>query len=86
MSRLYMPRHVIPLALTLVFEYYYKACRKGDPEVKAITMDQSPMGAIADAKGNLRGSSLNIQHTDNYCVEDLDVTLKRPLEQRKTGY
>jgi hypothetical protein len=24
------------------FEYYYKACKKGDPEAKALTVDQSP--------------------------------------------
>ena len=31
------------------FEYYYKACRKGDPEAKAVTVNESPVRAIADA-------------------------------------
>ena len=33
------------------FEYYYKACKKGDPEAKAVTVDQSPVAALADANG-----------------------------------
>jgi len=31
------------------FEYYYKACKKGDPEAKTVTVDQSPVAALADA-------------------------------------
>jgi hypothetical protein len=31
------------------FEYYFKICRKGDPETKAITVNESPMAGIADA-------------------------------------
>jgi hypothetical protein len=31
------------------FEYYYKACRKGDPEAKAVTVNESPVAALADA-------------------------------------
>jgi hypothetical protein len=31
------------------FEYYFKACRKGDPESKAIAVSYSPMGVLADA-------------------------------------
>jgi hypothetical protein len=31
------------------FEYYYKACRKGDPEAKVITVNESPVRVIADA-------------------------------------
>jgi hypothetical protein len=30
-------------------EYYFKACRKGDPEAKAITVNESAVRAIADA-------------------------------------
>jgi hypothetical protein len=30
-------------------EYYFKACRKGDPEAKAVTVNESPMRAITDA-------------------------------------
>ena len=31
------------------FEYYYKACRKGDREAKAVAISESPVGVIADA-------------------------------------
>ena len=30
-------------------EYYFKACRKGDPEAKAVTVNQSAVRALADA-------------------------------------
>ena len=31
------------------FKYYYKACKKGDPEAKVVTVNQSPIAAPADA-------------------------------------
>jgi len=31
------------------FEYYFKACRKGDPEAKAVAVSYSPMRVLADA-------------------------------------
>jgi hypothetical protein len=31
------------------FECYYKACRKGDPEAKAVTVDESPVATLAHA-------------------------------------
>jgi hypothetical protein len=31
------------------FQHYYKACRKGDAEVKAVTVNESPVRANADA-------------------------------------
>jgi hypothetical protein len=31
------------------FEYYFKACRKGDPEAKAVAVSYGPMGVLADA-------------------------------------
>ena len=31
------------------FDYYYKACKKGDTEAKAVTADQSLVAALADA-------------------------------------
>jgi hypothetical protein len=34
---------------TAQFDYYYKACRKGDSEAKAVTVNQSPVAAIAPA-------------------------------------
>ena len=30
-------------------EYYYKACRKGDREQKAVAVSYSPMAVLADA-------------------------------------
>ena len=30
-------------------DYYYKACKKGDSQAKAVTVDQSPIRALADA-------------------------------------
>jgi hypothetical protein len=32
-----------------VFDYYYKACRKGDPEAKAVAVSYSAPGVLADA-------------------------------------
>ena len=31
------------------FDYYYKACKKGDSEAKAVTVDPSPVAALANA-------------------------------------
>jgi hypothetical protein len=31
------------------FDYYYKACKKGDQEAKAVTVDPSPVAALANA-------------------------------------
>ena len=31
------------------FDYYYKACRKGDSEAKAIAVNQSPVAVLAAA-------------------------------------
>jgi hypothetical protein len=31
------------------FDYYYKACRKGDLEAKAVAVSQSAVRALADA-------------------------------------
>jgi hypothetical protein len=31
------------------FEYYFKACRKGDPEAKAVAIGESPVRVLADA-------------------------------------
>jgi hypothetical protein len=30
------------------FDYYYKACRKGDPGIKPVTVNQSPVAVLAD--------------------------------------
>ena len=31
------------------FDYYYKACKKGDPEAKAGTVNESAVRAVANA-------------------------------------
>lgn len=31
------------------FDYYYKACRKGDPEARAVAVSYSSAGVLADA-------------------------------------
>jgi hypothetical protein len=31
------------------FDYYYKACRKGDREAKAVAVSYSSVGVLADA-------------------------------------
>jgi hypothetical protein len=31
------------------FDYYFKLCRKGDSEAKAVTVNQSAVRALADA-------------------------------------
>jgi hypothetical protein len=45
------------------FDYYYKACRKGDPKAKAVAVSYSSAGVLADAseitglpKEQLRGA------------------------------
>ena len=30
-------------------EYYFKTCKKGDPEAKAVTVDPTPVAALAKA-------------------------------------
>jgi hypothetical protein len=32
------------------FDYYFKACRKGDPEAKAVTVNQRAVRVLADAR------------------------------------
>jgi len=41
--------HYGSLHLTPGFGYYFKTCRKGDPEAKAVTVNQSAVRALADA-------------------------------------
>jgi hypothetical protein len=35
---------------TPTLDYYFKACRKGDPEAKAVTVNPSSVRAIADVR------------------------------------
>ena len=47
------------------FEYYYKACKKGDLEAKAVTVDQSPVAALA------RASEITGLPRDNFQVHEI---------------
>jgi hypothetical protein len=47
------------------FDYYYKTCKKGDPEAKALTVDQSPVAALADA------SEITGLSRDNFEVHEI---------------
>ena len=33
------------------FDYYYKACRKDDPNAKAVAVNESPVAVLAAARG-----------------------------------
>jgi hypothetical protein len=46
------------------FEYYCKACKKGDPEAKAVTVDQSPVATLAHASEitGLPRDNFEVQH------------------------
>jgi hypothetical protein len=57
------------------FEYYYKACRKGDREQKAVTVNESPVAAIADA------SEITRLPRDNFEVYEIS---KEQFEQLST--
>jgi hypothetical protein len=50
---IYVPLSTIPGTPSLSpdpgFDYYYKVCRKGDPEQTAVAVSYSPMGVPADA-------------------------------------
>jgi len=43
---IYRHEHIYPIP---EFDYYYKACRKGDRETKAVAVSYSPVGVLADA-------------------------------------
>ena len=46
-------------------EYHFKACRKGDPEAKAVKVNESPVAAIADA------SEITGLPRDNFEVQEI---------------
>jgi hypothetical protein len=56
------------------FEYYYKACWKGDKEAKAVAVSYSPMGVLADA------SEITGLPRDNFEVHQI---AKEEFEARK---
>ena len=47
------------------FEYCYKACKKGDSEAKVVTVDQSPVAALAHA------SEITGLPRDNFEVQEI---------------
>ena len=50
------------------FDYYYKACRKGDGEAKAVAVSYSPVGVLADA------SEITGLPRDNFEVHEISKT------------
>jgi hypothetical protein len=55
---------------------YYKACRKGDPEAKAVTVNQSAIAALANA------SEITGLPRDNFEVHEIS---KEGFEQLREG-
>lgn len=57
-----------------IFDYYYKACRKGDPEAKAVAVSYSSAGVLVDA------SEITGLPKDNFEVRDglLLIRLQNP--------
>jgi hypothetical protein len=45
-------------------EYYFKACRKGDSEAKAVTVNESPVAALAHA------SEITGLPRDNFAIHE----------------
>lgn len=57
-------------------EYYYKACRKGDREAKAVTVNESPVRAIADAS-EITGLPRDNFEVHEISKEEFDTHLER---------
>jgi hypothetical protein len=47
------------------FDYYFKACRKGDPAAKAVTVNESAVRVLADA------SEITGLPRDNFDVHEI---------------
>jgi hypothetical protein len=58
------------------FEYYFKACRKGDPAAKAVTVNESAVRALADA------SEITGLPRDNFEVHEIT---KEEFERASAG-
>jgi hypothetical protein len=55
------------------FDYYFKACRKGDPEAKAVAIGESPVRVLAD------GSEISLpRHFETHEI------LKEEFERRNS--
>jgi hypothetical protein len=61
------------------FDYYYKACRKGDPEAKPVAVSYSPVGVLADA------SEVTGLPRDNFEVHEISKAQFRDLRGRKSS-
>ena len=57
------------------FEYYYKACKKGDSEAKAVTVDHSSVAALANA------SKITGLPRDNFEIREIS---KEEFERLRT--
>ena len=57
-------------------EYYYKICRKGDREAKAVTVNQSPVAALAYA------SEITGLPRDNFEVHEISKDEFEKLRSR----
>jgi hypothetical protein len=62
------------------FEYYYKACRKGDREGKAVAVGYSPMRVLADA------SEITGLPRDNFEVHEISRESLRGFQTRSLIY
>ena len=56
-------------------EYFFKACRKGDPEAKAVTVNESPVAALAHAseitglpRDNFEIYEISKQQYEEFCT------------------
>jgi hypothetical protein len=68
------------MALKASFDYYFKACRKGDAEAKAVTVNQSAVRALADA------SEITGLPRDNFEVHDHTACPTVPSTSHRSGY
>ena len=63
----------------LVLTIYYKACKKGDPEAKAVAVDEGPVAALANA------SEITGLPRDNFEVHEIskeEFEKLRPFDDR----
>ena len=58
------------------FDYYYKACRKGDSEAKAVAVNESPVAALAAA------SEITGLPRDNFEVREISKAEFENLRRR----
>ena len=58
------------------FDYYYKACRKGDREAKAVAVSYRPVGVLADA------SEITGLPRDNFEVHEISKADFEDLRSR----